>query len=579
MAAVLEQFRAQYPQYKDVPDGKLASAIRKKYYADMPPDQFYRKAGLEHLVGITAPDNPTDGMSGTQKFLAGVGKSFNDTGLGVRQLVGSASQQEVDERRRMDAPLMNTGAGIAGNISGAVAQSIVPGGAIAKGARLLPMAGRAAPYLAAAAEGAAFNGVQPVASGESRGGNAALGAAFGAGGQAVVGGAARAAHGLSGNAGLRRVAQQGRRLGVDMLPHQLIASPTYQTVQSALNKLPLSGAGRAAQRQTGDFNEALGAHLGVRTRALDDVAFDDAMTSAGQTFDDLSARNALDINHAIAPLSQIEQEVAQYGTEAQQRAVKSAIDELMNGSQGGQVNGTRYKELRSRWSRLSKGGGETANWLNQVREAVEGAMDRSISPQDAAAWKAVRSKYRDLKTVEPLVSDGGISPRALMGRVKGDKAGKAQMARGRRGPLGDFAKLGQRIADKSPDSGTALRSLVYNGGLPLLGAAGASSDNPYAKGVGYGILGMLAGGVAGRAGNSSRLARWMAEGSPTLQGLARSAPGRLAGRNLPRLASAFPVVANAQSDGGLELDIVGGTPGPAISQEELDALRRQSYGY
>lgn len=34
---VLDDFRQKYPQYKDIPDGKLAAAIRKKYYADMPP--------------------------------------------------------------------------------------------------------------------------------------------------------------------------------------------------------------------------------------------------------------------------------------------------------------------------------------------------------------------------------------------------------------------------------------------------------------------------------------------------------------------------------------------------------------
>ena len=58
--SILDDIRQQYPQYADVSDGKLAAAIRKKYYADMPPQDFYRKAGLAHLVGLD--DAPANGL-------------------------------------------------------------------------------------------------------------------------------------------------------------------------------------------------------------------------------------------------------------------------------------------------------------------------------------------------------------------------------------------------------------------------------------------------------------------------------------------------------------------------------------
>lgn len=41
---LLDEFRAKYPQYAEVPDGTLAGAIYKKYYADkLPPDEFLNK--------------------------------------------------------------------------------------------------------------------------------------------------------------------------------------------------------------------------------------------------------------------------------------------------------------------------------------------------------------------------------------------------------------------------------------------------------------------------------------------------------------------------------------------------------
>lgn len=71
--------------------------------------------------------DPTEGMSGTDKFLAGAGKAMVDVGRGVRQYLpnsmGGLSNDDIAEARRLDAPLMKTGAGTAGNIVGNVAMA------------------------------------------------------------------------------------------------------------------------------------------------------------------------------------------------------------------------------------------------------------------------------------------------------------------------------------------------------------------------------------------------------------------------------------------------------------------------
>src|SRR5688572_19915813 len=60
--------------------------------------------------------------------LAGAGKALSDTGLGIRQLTGFASQEEVDERSRLDRPLMSTAGGITGNIGTQIGMALLPGG-------------------------------------------------------------------------------------------------------------------------------------------------------------------------------------------------------------------------------------------------------------------------------------------------------------------------------------------------------------------------------------------------------------------------------------------------------------------
>lgn len=109
--------------------------------------------------------DPTEGMSGFERFRAGTGKAFRDIGLGVRSIlpesIGGTKPGEVEEARRLDAPLMETTAGRLGNLSGNVA--------IAAPTALLPGANTVA---GAGLYGAAFGGLQPASSMSERAGNA-----------------------------------------------------------------------------------------------------------------------------------------------------------------------------------------------------------------------------------------------------------------------------------------------------------------------------------------------------------------------------------------------------------------------
>lgn len=156
------------------------------------------KADMERMA------DPTAGMSTTDKFLAGMGKAFADTGRGVGQLVrdgievfdrpaptlsglitgkksqtladklGLPSTADIDESKKLDSSLMNTGAGQAGNFAGNVAITLptvaVPGAATLRGAATI---------------GALQGAIGPVGTDDSRVQNMLLGGAAGAGGVAA----------------------------------------------------------------------------------------------------------------------------------------------------------------------------------------------------------------------------------------------------------------------------------------------------------------------------------------------------------------------------------------------------------
>ena len=123
--------------------------------------------------------NPTDGMSGLDKFRAGAGKALVDTWRGGKQLLNigdqEALQREIDDAKTLDKPLMNTGSGLAGNLVGNVAASLPT--ALIPGANTLT---------GATALGAGLGLLSPTASDES-----ALN-------QAIIGGAGSGALNLAG---------------------------------------------------------------------------------------------------------------------------------------------------------------------------------------------------------------------------------------------------------------------------------------------------------------------------------------------------------------------------------------------
>lgn len=153
---------------KPVSDPSLLAQLEQKG----PVTDAALLAQLEGKVPLKIPGaNPTEGMSGPQRFAAGAGKAVVDLGRGAGQMLGMVSDEDIAESRRLDAPLMKTAGGkwgnVAGNVASAIPATFVPG---------------ANSLVGAAALGSTLGALQPTVEGESRLQNTGTGAAFGAAG-------------------------------------------------------------------------------------------------------------------------------------------------------------------------------------------------------------------------------------------------------------------------------------------------------------------------------------------------------------------------------------------------------------
>jgi hypothetical protein len=70
LSSKLAELRQKYPEYNDMSDSVLADAIYKKYYSDMPRDQFNDKIGLMEEQVTTVADGPVANWASRRKAIA-----------------------------------------------------------------------------------------------------------------------------------------------------------------------------------------------------------------------------------------------------------------------------------------------------------------------------------------------------------------------------------------------------------------------------------------------------------------------------------------------------------------------------
>ena len=142
---------------------------------------------------------------------------------------------------------------------------------------------------------------------------------------------------------------------------------------------------------------------------------------------------------------------------------------------GAQISGQSYGNLIHKGSPLdammNSSNSNLANYGGQIREALRNSLQRSLSPDDMAAYQGARAQWKNMKTVEPLTlradvvggatpSTGDINPALLRGAVNRSFPNAAYAEPGQI-PLNDLANIGQRFLKETPTSQTAERSNVF----------------------------------------------------------------------------------------------------------------------
>ena len=423
--------------------------------------------------------SPTQGMSGMDKFMSGAGKAVTDTGRGIAQFFGADNQQAIDESRRLDAALMDTGAGLAGNVAGHVAQSFGPGFAL-RGAGMVPglsrlgAAGKAmtTPQTAKQAGllGGLYAGSQPVATGESRAMNSLLGAGGGAVGQKVGQFVSRGVGDVS--AHMRGIADKARGLGAKVPAGSATGSVPLRQVEASFASNPLTAGPHAKMMQNnqGVINQTVLKAVGQNGDEVTEELLGKAAKDIGDKIKGSLKDQTIELgDDLLDSLASVESKYIKLPTIRGDAMFRNVRDYLLDKLSAGNMSGKEYQAIRSELGKVSN---KAWNSVDNANPSLGQAIDEMVDALDdhAAAqlpkanlklFSEGRRQWANFKALEHSKNGANVSGPKLANYLN-----RKQKTAFRRGggstdkatqDMYDIARFADNYRGIVGDSGTATR--------------------------------------------------------------------------------------------------------------------------
>lgn len=317
----------------------------------------------------------------------------------------------------------------------------------------------------------------------------------------------------------QETARLAKQRGIDLTPGQTTGSRPLQAAESQLAKMPFSSGPQQAiyDAQKAALNKSILSKAGITGDSVSPEVIDDAYRALGAQYDDLARRTRVQITPDF--FTKVDDVVREYGRGLPndvkpvfQRYVDdlNAMRSVLPSGPAGQtlpggvqvfIDGPEFQRVASQLkgaARRAKSDPYLQEALNGLVDSVDDAMIRSAAPDVAKGWKETNRLYRNLLTIDDAIARGSRGERSagdvpLQG-LKG--AAKSKDPRGFSRGRGDFAediRIGEFLADKIPNSGTAERSLLTG---MMTGAAGPGTGmGAMMMGADPGLA-MAAGGAA-----------------------------------------------------------------------------------
>ncbi|MBV4470673.1 hypothetical protein [Pseudomonas siliginis] len=530
------------------------------------PEPAAQMSGLSHQAGRfgnlpALPDNAGKQlMQDAGNILGGALRGAGSIGATIvapydivqdlRAGKGLSLESNRQRRADMDWALQDLGAqpdSLAfkgGKLGAEIAGTAGVGGALAKGAAMLPGAAKIAPLIESIGSGGFRNGgLQGLTGLATRGLGGAItgGAAAGlvnpedAGLGALVGGAIPGATAAVGSTtrGLGRalrggevkpavsaLAQRAEDLGISIPSDRIVNSKPLNALAASLEYMPLSGRSATLSNMQNQLNRAVSRTVGQDSPDVN-MALRNARQDLGSKFETVLQSNKVKVD------DQFLQDLVEQGQRAtseletgQASIIQKQIEEILGKAQNGEIDGQAAYNIKKTLDRIGQRNSPEAYYASDLRKSLMGALNRSLSPADAADFATVRQQYGTMLDLEKMAQNGAEGNISIARLANMKNIGNPE--------LQDLADISAQFLRSRESPHGAMQRLMLGG----LGAAGAGS--------GF-VPPLLFGGamVAGRGANA-------ALNSNALRGLLMRAPsqeGGLLSHGAEKANRVFPLLA------------------------------------
>ena len=545
----------------DEPKGSVSVSAPKDedIIWDKPTEDLSKKSGLELFnKGLKASGQTT--MTGIGQVLdpltqqleqsfPAVSKFGQKLGMPSAKEAAAGREAEILAQREANKPLLETPAGLAGNITGELGQAVLlQGGTIGK----------------AALAGAGMGAVQPTLPEENRAFNIASGAGLGAAGQGIVNVLGRVAQPITNQLGEigENAVKTLRDAGIPLDAAQATGSALLGRVKAALSDNMFTAGAQhefsGVQKQA--FNKAIAKTMGEDADKITPAVISNAKENIGKIYDDVASKvNIHADDKFLNNLSAIDDEAKNILNDQQYSIIDKNIKNILNkaSTEGNQLNASQYQNIKKTLDRLS-GSSDTAvaGYARDLRDDLNKGLSDSAeatgNKELVSSLKDANKRWGNMRKIEDVAIKneyGDVSPSLLYNSLTTKAKRNAFYAEDNE--LAKLAAAGKIVLpEKLANSGTIARGLAQAAVPAAAGAAYGLYQGDYVDALKGAAFGIAAPKLAQAAINNPRLAAYLEKGigQNALRNLLQ-APSKLGAGKIP-LASFESYLQQVQKEKG-----------------------------
>lgn len=293
-----------------------------------------------------------------------------------------------------------------------------------------------------------------------------------------------------------KLIQEAEKMGINLNAAQTTGNKTLEYMDKALDFLPSSSViqqeSKNAQRSA--WQRALFQQGGELADNASPEVMGGMKRRISDNYNDVAGRNNITVDQQLKDvLDSIGSSRNMNIMDANKRPMISQYLQEFNQPVGSTFSGQGYQNTRSmldkQYKSLVNSNPAEAESLKGIRDAIDSAMERSVSPKDAIKWRNANKDWSVMRSIEKGADPvtGEVKTIQFMNGLKKRNPNSVMYGNGDQ-TLNNIAKVGHAFITPMPTSNTAqiasMAKLLTGAGALGAGAEYANTHDPIAAGGG-----------------------------------------------------------------------------------------------